>query len=81
MNDHYIEFIIKERQRMELEACERNRILRIDRDFNTCFTGKQIVSVLKNISVRVRNIFQRNQHVSEAASSRRVHYETGGMSV
>ena len=81
MNYHYIEFMIKERQRLELEECERNRILRKARDLNTCFTGKQKVSVLKYISIRVRTIFKRKQHVSESASSKRVDFETGGMSI
>ena len=81
MNYHYIEFMLRERQRLELEECERNRILRKARDLGTCFTGRQIVSVLKCISISVRNIFKRKQHNSQSVSSKRVHFKTGGMSI
>ena len=68
MNHHYIEFMIKERQKEEREECERRRLLRdadlsnagLVRKISCCFASlicrykKQLVSPNKRLNTRSR---------------------------
>ena len=81
MNYHYIEFMIKERQRLELEECERNRMLRAARDVGTCCSDNRKVSILKYITTLVQTIFWREQHVSLSGLSNQTHLEKREVSV
>lgn len=76
MNYHYIDFMIKERQRLELEDCQRRRMLRTVREQNSSSRELGIVPVLKDIYVRVRTIFLREQNISETTLFRPTKIET-----
>jgi len=76
MNYHYIDFMIKERQRLELEDCQRRRMLRTVREQNSSSGELGIVPVLKDIYVRVRTIFLREQNISETTLFRPTKIET-----
>lgn len=77
MNYHYIEFMIKEQKRLELEYCERKRRLRKASEPNNGYPENKKAAVLKDIFLRVRTILMRNQNVSETTLCISTHLEAG----
>lgn len=64
MNYHYIDFMIREQQKLVLEECQRSRMLRMARKQNSSSPKREKESVVKEMLICFRTIIQRKQKVS-----------------